>query len=131
MAARFRLVVARFRCLGVTVGLSSDASLIYFHLSSLPISSPRILYSFKALACCFHPAGAGVFPLRKRSLTRSTTWVFGKVVFFSTSTPWSFHDTFELHLRCFKRRMACVTHLLGIVSNTMVSPSLKVSTSAD
>src|SRR6218665_487955 len=102
--ARFRLLAARFRLgvrrLGVTVGLSSDASLIYFHLSLLPISSRKILYTFKALASCFQPAGAGVVVrLRKRSLTRSTTCVFGKVVFFSTSTPLSFHDTFGLLLR--------------------------------
>src|SRR6218665_2468235 len=83
--ARFRLGVRR---LGVTVGLSSDASLIYFHLSSLPISSRGILYSFKALASCFHPAGAGVVVrLRKRSLTRSTTCVFGKVVFSVRARP--------------------------------------------
>src|SRR6218665_935262 len=127
--ARFRLGVRR---LGVNVGLSSDSSLIYFHLSSLPIRSRGILYSFKALASCFQPAGAGVVVrLRKRSLTRSTMCVFGKVVFFSTSSLLSLHDTFGLLLRCFKRRVACVFLLLGNVSNTKVSTSSEVSIGAD
>src|SRR6218665_794 len=71
---RLTMGVVRFRpCLGATASLSSDCSLIYFHLSSLPISSRGTLYSFKVLANCFHPTGAGiVVRLRRRSLMRST-----------------------------------------------------------
>src|SRR6218665_3028633 len=38
----------------------SDCTLIYFHLSSLPISSRGTFCSFKTSASCFHPVGAGV-----------------------------------------------------------------------
>src|SRR6218665_1624982 len=71
---RLTMGVVRFRPrLETTAGLSSDCSLIYFHLSSLPISSRGTLYSFKVLANCFHPTGAGiVVRLRRRSLMRST-----------------------------------------------------------
>src|SRR6218665_3574505 len=71
---RLTMGIVRFRPrLRATAGLSSDCSLIYFHLSLLPISSRGMLYSFKVLANCFQPTGTGiVVRLRRRSLMRST-----------------------------------------------------------
>src|SRR6218665_732248 len=99
-----------------------DAVLIYFSLSLLPVSSCGTLDSRKTLASCFHSTGAGIVArFRRRLLTRSTTCVFGKVVFFSTSSPLSFHDTFGLLWKCFSRRDARDFHVFGMVSITMVS----------
>src|SRR6218665_2822601 len=108
---RFRLVVARFRLgvqrLGVTVGLSSDALLIYFHLSSLPISSRGILYSVKALASCFQPAGAAIIArFRRRSLTRSTRLVLATTCVSRTNSNPSFHHPTRMLWRRFSRRVA-------------------------
>src|SRR6218665_4022711 len=122
---RLTMEVVRFRPrLGTTAGLSSYCSLIYSHLSSLPMSSRGTLYYFKVLANCFHPTGAGiVLRLRRRSLMRWTALDLAMGFCFNTSSPWSLHDTSGLFLRCFKRREACLFHFFGIVSKTIDSTS--------
>src|SRR6218665_1421929 len=109
---RLTMGVVRFRPrLGATAGLSFDCSLIYSHLSSLPMSSRGTLYSFKVLAKCFHPTGAGiVVRLSRRSLMRSKAGDLAMGVCFNTSSPWSLHDPPGLLLRCFKIREDCLFH---------------------